>query len=100
MDYAAAQLQGLSRPQQEALVRRRPEYAEQLPAADVRLVRHALSLAIGSQSMVALLDTAGLDPDEARTVTQFVCRAIASETQRLVDEHDPSNGERAAAATG
>ena len=74
--------------------------AEQLPAADVRLVRHALALAIGSQSLVALLDTAVLEPDVARTVTQFVCRAIASETQRLVDEHEPSNGGRAAAATG
>ncbi|MEM9516899.1 MAG: helix-turn-helix domain-containing protein [Actinomycetota bacterium] len=66
--------------------------ADQLPANEVALVRHALSLAIGSQSMVALLDTAGLDIEEARRVTQFVCRAVAAETERLVDE-------RAAAAS-
>ncbi|MEM8621703.1 MAG: TetR/AcrR family transcriptional regulator [Actinomycetota bacterium] len=73
---------------------------EQLPDDDLRLVRHALSLAIGSQSMVALLDTAGLDPDEARAVTRFVCRAIASETQRLLDEHALSHGKQATATTG
>ncbi len=66
--------------------------ADQLSADDVALVRHALSLAIGSQSMVALLDTAGLDTEEARRVTQFVCRAIANETERLVDDRAATAG--------
>lgn len=57
---------------------------EQLPPEQAQLVRHALSLAIGSQAMIALLDTARLDPEQARAVTQFACRAIAAEAERLM----------------
>lgn len=57
---------------------------EKLDADQVDLVRHALSLAIGSQAMVALLDTGRLDPDRAREVTRFVCRAIVNEVDRAL----------------
>ena len=56
----------------------------QLDADQMELVRHALSLAIGSQSMVALLDTGRLNPERARDVTTFVCRAIISEVDRML----------------
>ena len=55
----------------------------------VQLVRHALSLAIGSQAMVALVDTGHLDTDRARDVTRFVCEAIVHEAQRLLDRGRP-----------
>ena len=54
-----------------------------LDADDLELVRHALSLAIGSQAMVALLDTGRLDADRARDVTRFACRAIVDHAERL-----------------
>ena len=63
------------------------------------LVRHALALAIGSQGMVALLDTAALDADAAREVTRFACAAIVNEAERLAasvgsvgsaEQHDPA----------
>lgn len=52
---------------------------------DLELVRHALSLAIGSQAMIALLDTGRLDPERAREVTRFACEAIVREAERLAD---------------
>ena len=51
----------------------------------LELVRHALSLAIGSQAMIALLDTGQLDPKRARDVTHFACQAIINEAKRLAD---------------
>lgn len=56
---------------------------DHLGAGELDLVRHALSLAIGSQAMIALLDTGQLDPDRAREVTQFACVAIIREAERL-----------------
>ena len=51
-------------------------------------LRDALSLAIGSQAMIALLDTGRLDPQRARDVARFACRAIAAEAERMMDAHD------------
>lgn len=52
---------------------------------DLQLIRHALALAIGSQALVALLDTALLDTDRAREVTRFACQAITKEAERLAE---------------
>ena len=59
--------------------------AESLSPDELQLVRHALSLAIGSQAMLALLDTGKLDSDRARDVTRFTCRAIVEQANRLAD---------------
>ena len=58
---------------------------ERLDVHQLRLVRHALSLAIGSQAMIALLDTGRLDADLAREVTRFACEAITKEAERLAE---------------
>lgn len=55
--------------------------ADRLPADDLRRVRHALALAMGSQTVPAMLDTCGLDVDEARATTRFACRTIAAEAR-------------------
>ena len=52
---------------------------------ELQHIRHALSLAIGSQAMVALLDTSHLDTDRAREVTRFACQAITKEAERLAE---------------
>ena len=52
---------------------------------ELQLVRHALSLAIGSQAMVALLDTGRLDDERAREVTRFACEAIVNEAERRAE---------------
>jgi len=52
---------------------------------ELEVVQHALSLAIGSQAMIALLDTGRLDAERARDVTRFACRAIVNEAERLAD---------------
>ena len=71
---------------------------KQLLAQDIfkriRLIRHALSLAIGSQALIALLDTAALDPHEARDVTRFVCSAIVNEVDRLAARGDTATAEK------
>lgn len=54
-----------------------------LDPEQLQLIRHALSLAIGSQAMVALLDTGQLDVDLARQVTRFACEAIVKEAERI-----------------
>ena len=57
--------------------------ADRLAADELRQVRHALALAIGSQTVLAMLDTCQLDVDEARASTRFACRTIAAEACRL-----------------
>lgn len=64
---------------------------QQLDADQMELVRHGLSLAIGSQAMVALLDTGQLEPERARDVTRFVCRAVVNEAERLLAEGGPED---------
>lgn len=56
-----------------------------LDPEELQLIRHALSLAIGSQAMVALLDTGRLDTDSAREVTRFACQAITGAAERLAE---------------
>jgi AcrR family transcriptional regulator len=50
------------------------------------LVRHALALTMGSTSVVAMLDTCGLDAAAAREVTAFAAQAITREALRLAAE--------------
>lgn len=60
--------------------------AGHLTTADLRRVRHGLALAMGTQAVVALLDTCRLDLEEARAATRFTCETIAAEAQRLAVE--------------
>jgi AcrR family transcriptional regulator len=56
--------------------------AEGLDQADLERLRYALALTMGSQVVSALLDTCGLDIDQARDVTRFAARAIVADTLR------------------
>jgi len=67
--------------------------AGRLDDGQLELVRHALSLAIGSHSMLALLDTGRLDPERAREVTRFTCDAIVAEAERMVAENAATEGD-------
>ena len=50
--------------------------ADQLDDNAMFRLRHGLALAIGSESMLALVDGCQLDATEARAVTQWVCTAL------------------------
>lgn len=50
--------------------------ADRLDPERLHRLRHSLSLAIGSQCVPALLDTCGLDVDEARRVTRFAVTTL------------------------
>jgi AcrR family transcriptional regulator len=60
--------------------------ADRLTERQQFLVRHALALTMGSTSVVAMLDTCGLDAVDAREVTAFAAQAIAAEALRLAAE--------------
>jgi AcrR family transcriptional regulator len=65
--------------------------ADRLDPAELERLRHALALTMGSQVVPALLDTCGLEIDQAREVTRFAARAIVADTlQRAGLEHAAS----------
>ncbi|MGD9999264.1 MAG: TetR/AcrR family transcriptional regulator [Ilumatobacteraceae bacterium] len=51
--------------------------ADQLSADDLFLVRHALALTMGSSVVPALMDTCGLDRQDAARVARFAATALA-----------------------
>ncbi len=53
-----------------------------LDQADLERLRYALALTMGSQVVSALLDTCGLDIDQARDVTRFAAQTIVADTLR------------------
>jgi hypothetical protein len=65
--------------------------AGQLSERQRFLVRHALALTMGSSSVVAMLDTCGLDAADAREVTAFAAQAIAREALRLAEAEHPAD---------
>lgn len=65
--------------------------ADRLAPAELERVRYALALTMGSQVVSALLDTCGLDVDDARNVTGFASQVIISEALRAAGlEHSRS----------
>lgn len=50
--------------------------ADRVESNRLALLRHALTLAIGTQAVVALLDVCDLDADRARDVTRFATDAL------------------------
>jgi AcrR family transcriptional regulator len=56
---------------------------DRLSSDDLHLIRHALALTMGSSVVPALLDTCGLDGDEAARVAAFAATVIAEHAQRL-----------------
>lgn len=56
--------------------------ADLLDPHDLFLIRHALALTMGSSVVPALLDTCGLDADQAREVTAFAARTLIREAIR------------------
>ena len=54
---------------------------DELGPERARRLRHGLALAIGSESVVALIDACGLDDTEARDVTAWVCQALVAAVQ-------------------
>lgn len=64
--------------------------ADRLAPADLERLRYALALTMGSQVVTALLDTCGLDVDQAREITRFASRAIVAEALRSAGLDQPS----------
>lgn len=56
-----------------------------IDASDLDQLRYALALTMGSQVVPALLDTCGLDAEQARDVTRFAARALVAEALRMAD---------------
>lgn len=59
-----------------------------LDADELRRLRHALALTMGSQAVPALLDTCRLDVDEARETTRYAARAIITDALRRAGVSD------------
>lgn len=55
---------------------------DRLDAEEIERLRYALALTMGSQVVPALLDTCGLDVEQAREITLFAAEAVVAETLR------------------
>lgn len=59
--------------------------AERVDPAELERLRYALALTMGSQVVPALLDTCGLDVEQAREVTRFAATALIADTLRRAE---------------
>lgn len=55
---------------------------DSLPPELAHRLRHGLAIAIGAEALLATVDTCRLDPDDARSITQWVCDALVDRAER------------------